>query len=146
MFDIVEHTREEWRELGYYYEFDKNIKRWRLVGSRSGLSNLVTQFRDFATRIHQHSLGEHDHLGPYSYFTLVLADAPAITDYGVFGSADDFVRFAHLLEEGLKTALPGRSIVIDNEYSTENEAWLELFIEGDNFDPSEADDFEWANR
>lgn len=146
MFDVIEHTREDWRDLGFYYDFDKVERRWRLIGTRSGLSNLAELIRTFANKCRARSVGEHEHLGPYSYFTLVLADAPAITDYGVFGRSDDLLQLATVLDDRVFANGPGQTIVIDAEYSNENEAVLELVIKEDGFDPSSADSFEWAKK
>lgn len=146
MFDVVEHTKEDWRDLGFYYEFEKVEKRWLLIGSRAGLSKLVELIRTFVNKSQACSVGEHEHLGPYSYFTLVLADAPAITDYGVFGPLDDLLELAKVLENRIGASRPGQTIVIDAEYSSGNEAMLELFVKEDGFDPSSADGFEWAKK
>ncbi len=31
-------TKREWRELGFFYDRDERAKRWRIVGSASGVS------------------------------------------------------------------------------------------------------------
>ena len=35
--ETQDHTREEWRELGFFYDRDDDAKEWRLRGSRDGL-------------------------------------------------------------------------------------------------------------
>lgn len=145
-FDIVEHTKEDWRELGFYYSFEKEEKTWLLQGSAQGLSNLGRELREFATGGQYTELGDHEHLGPYMYLTVITSEEPQITDYGLFGSKDDLIRLSEIIEVRLKRSKVGDIVIIDSEYSITNEAVLRMEIKEDGFDPTRADDFAWAKK
>jgi hypothetical protein len=54
-------TREDWRELGFYYDFDKSAARWQLIGSRDGLLKFRDILFDYAADPRHAGLSEHDH-------------------------------------------------------------------------------------
>lgn len=82
-FDVVEFTREELNDLGFYYDYDEETKVWIIEGTRKGLIGFAQILKDYATKTRNEKLGEHDHLGPYMYLTIVTAELPRITDYGI---------------------------------------------------------------
>lgn len=146
MFDIIAETKEEWRDLGFYYDFDKENTTWHLVGSLDGLSSFSRILREYADDERNNNIGEHEHLGPYMYLTIVTSESPKITDYGIFGSLSDLKRHSDLTSEKIKNSKPDIVLQIDTEYSDENEAILLFEIKNDGFDPSVADDFAWAKK
>ena len=64
-------TREGWRELGFYYDFDEARFCWRLIGSRSGLLKLRDILNGYADDPRNEQISEHEHYGPYSYLKLM---------------------------------------------------------------------------
>ena len=145
-YDVIAETREEWNELVFFYDYNKDTKEWLLEGSREGLLQFSRILREYASKESNKKLGEHDHLGPYSYLTIVTAELPGITDYGIFGSLINLSQLSDQLENGVKAAATGDIIKIDSEYSSSNEAVLIMKIRDDGFDPSEPDDFAWAKK
>ncbi len=146
MFDVIEYTKLDWQELGFFYEFDKENSSWHLRVSRSGLMNMVNFLNIYASKKENEKLGEHDHFGPYMYFTIVTAEDRCITDHGIFGSLVDFKFLSDLLKAKIANSDHGEIICIDSEYSNKNEAVISIEITADDFDPSSADDFSWAKK
>lgn len=146
MFDIKQHTIEDWRDLGFFYDFDKENNRWLLVGSRNGLLHLSEYLKDYVSNPKNNKPGEHKHFLPYSFLTIVTSDVPEITDYGVFGAVTDLENLANLIETKLKISQVGDLIEIGGEYSTDSRVSLLLQVKEDDFDPSSADKFSWLNK
>jgi hypothetical protein len=132
-------TRDEWRDLGFYYDFDEATARWRLVGSRSGLLHFRDLLIAYVTNPKNDRIAEHEHYGPYFYLTIRTWSEPAITPDGIVGTLVDIRRFAQLLEEKLQQASIGEMFMLDTEYAGSNSALLECKILEDGFDPASAD-------
>ncbi len=146
MINIKQETKEEWRELGFFYDYDKEKQRWLCIGSREGLLNLSNLLNEYASEPLNEKLGEHEHFPPYMYLTVVTWNEPQITDYGVFGSFSDLKRLANIIGEKLKGSNAGDTFQIDTEYSKDNKAKLLLQVKEDDFDPASADNFIWLNK
>ena len=132
-------TRQEWRDLGFYYDFDKATARWRLVGSRSGLLHFRDLLIAYANDPKRDRLSEHDHYGPYFYLTIRTWKEPAIVPDGIMGTLADIHRFAQLFEAKLQQSCIGEMFTIDTEYATNNAAILQCELQADGFDPASAD-------
>src|SRR5437868_6649889 len=100
-------TRDEWRDLGFYYDFDAAQARWRLVGSQSGLRHFRDILIGYANNPKHQQLSEHTHYGPYFYLTIRTWSEPAITPDGIVGTLADVRRLARLGDEKLQTTLVG---------------------------------------
>src|SRR5262249_21334698 len=132
-------TREEWRELGFFYELVDEPRSWRFVGSAAGLANLV-ELLHAAVRNPRDELGsEHAHHGPYTYPKVQTAESPAIDAHGIRGSLADLARLRDLIANGLRGLRPGESIAIGHEYSPAVRCPLRLELREADFDPASAD-------
>ena len=136
--DITPVTGEEWRNLGFYHELDPDRRVWRLCGSRSGLVG----FARLVARYVETSVTSPDAqplpLGPYGDLHIRLWERPGIDDEGVYGSSDDLLRLAQLVESRLADTRPGGEVVIGPEYAGDAECSLVFEIMDDDFDPAVA--------
>lgn len=132
-------TRDEWRDLGFYYDFDEATARWRLVGSHSGLLRFCDLLIAYASNPKHDRIPQHEHYGPYFYLTVRTWSEPAIAPDGIVGTLADLRRLAHLMEEKLQRASIGETFTIDTEYASNNAAIIQCEIGEDDFDPANAD-------
>ena len=132
-------TRIEWRELGFFYDYDKINSRWRLVGSRQGLLKFCDILNDYTADERNAPLSEHEHYGPYWYLKLTTWTEPIITADDIRGTLEDFRRLSKLTKQKLENASVGDRFIIDEEYSPKNEAKILFEIEADDFDAAKAD-------
>ena len=136
---VDEATRREWRELGFFYDYDKKEAYWRLVGSRDGLLKFCELLSQYASNPKNNLKSEHDHYGPYMYLEIMTWDEPQITDHAIAGPLADLQRLSEICRGKLTICKPGDVIVIDKEYSQANTAKLQFEIQENNFDPVNAD-------
>lgn len=137
--ELNEQTKEDWRELGFFYDYDKTDSCWRLVGSRQGLSKFCDILNDYAANERRAPLSEHEHYGPYWNLKLVTWNEAIITAHDILGTFEDFRGLAKLIRQKLENASVGDEFIIDEEYSLKNEAKLLFEIGADDFDVAEAD-------
>lgn len=137
--ELNEQTREDWRELGFFYDFDKNNCCWRLIGSQQGLLKFSDILNEYANDARKAALSEHEHYGPYWYLKLTTWEKPAITANAIYGRLEDFQSLSKLVKQKLLKTVVGDRITIDKEYSLENEARIVFEVKSDDFDASEAD-------
>lgn len=137
--ELDEQTREDWRELGFFYEYDKTHRCWRLVGSRQGLLNFCAVLTEYAADARNASLSEHEHYGPYWYLKIVTWSEALITTRDIRGTLNDLQRLAKIVEEKLGHFAAGENFLIDTEYSANNEAPMIFEIKEDDFDAATAD-------
>ena len=132
---INQMTREEWRDLGFYYDQDET--KWIFVGSNSGLQNFCILLEKYAGNKKHNVISEHDHFGPYFYLKITTWDRPVITKDAIYGRLIDFMNLSAIIKGKLNQ---GKSpFVIDKEYSHENELTLLFEIKEDGFDPASID-------
>ena len=136
---VDEATRREWRELGFFYDYDEKQACWRLIGSRAGLLRLCDLLDQYVGDPRNDKISEHDHYGPYMYLEVMTWHEAQITDHAVSGSLNDLRRLSALCREKLTSAKPGNVVSVDKEYSPSNTAKLQLEVREDNFDPAIAD-------
>lgn len=132
-------TREEWQDLGFFYDVDDSIKSWRLMGSKSGLAGFASTLRAYCANPRNATLSEHDHYGPYMYLKVMTWRDAGIDRNSVHGTLDDLIRLAELMDTALMHALPGDTIHLGRQYVPDAEYDLLLMIEHDDFDPAIAD-------
>ena len=136
---VDEATRSEWRELGFFYDYDAKEACWRLLGSRVGLLRFCDLLVQYAANPKNNKKSEHDHYGPYMYLEIMTWDEAQITDHAITGSWGQLQKLSELCREKLTTSNPGDVIAIDKEYSQINTAKLRFEIQHDDFDPASAD-------
>ena len=133
-----EQTKQEWRELGFFYERDDEAQSWKLVGSKTGLLSFAKALRSYASATGD-SPGEHRHYGPYWYLTVTTWTETEIIDRGICGPLEDLARLAGIIESKVDATQPGSSILIGDEFATRSSYALVLEVMEEGFDPSTAD-------
>lgn len=132
-------TQEEWRALGFFYDFDKNDSCWLLIGSRSGLHKFCDILNAFANDPSNEQISEHKHYGPYWYLKLMTWEEAEITEQAICGMPSDFKRLAEIIGRKLDSCVAGNKFSIGNEYAEGSKTILEFEVQEEEFDPSSAD-------
>ena len=135
----IQATREEWRQLGFFYETKTDPPCWRIVGSIEGLSNFPLILDLYAQDPRNKTLSEHAHYGPYMYLKVETAESPEIDDRSIRGSLSDLLRLRDLVTAQLQQARPGTTFVVRFEYSRSVTYPLHFEVREDGFDPASAD-------
>ena len=131
-------TALQWKELGFYYLVDEKEMVWTLRGDRAGLLKFVNSLREYAKNPVNHVIGEHEHFGPYFYLKVTTRSFASITDDGLTGMPEDFLKLASLIERYLATPAQ-KSFVIGKDFAPTATFSIRFEIEEDGFDPSSAD-------
>lgn len=128
----------EWRELGFYYDYNGYNKVWLIVASPEGLLNLIKILNDYSEQNAYAGVSEHLHIGPSSYLKLVTWNKAQIVKDGIYGQQNDFARLAEIIARQLDGLPRDRNwFVVDKEFGECNEAVLRfVVIRDDAFDPS----------
>jgi hypothetical protein len=132
-------VRDQWRELGFFYEVDDNAKAWRFRGSSAGLGRLVADLDTYVRKPTSTVEGEHEHLGPYMYLKIMTASNGFVNGDAIAGTLKDLSHLARLLENRLIHAVPGASFSIQREFLPTAEYALEFRVEPHEFDPATQD-------
>ena len=132
-------TREEWRELGFFYEVRESPACWRFVGSLSGLQGFVRVLDEYVRDPRNEAISEHRHYGPYMYLKVVTSDVAEIDRDGIRGSIADLVRLRDLVSNALRDLRPGESIYLGSEYAPSVAFRLFFEVREGEFDPASAD-------
>ena len=132
-------TREEWRELGFFYDRDDSSKEWLVVGSRAGLGEFAKLLREYAADPRNEMKSEHEHYGPYMYLEVMTWPDAGMDGHAIHGSLDDLRRLATLVDDRTASLHLGGRARIREEFSTTSEYALVLELRDDNFDPASAD-------
>jgi len=136
-YDFDEHYKREWRELGFYYDYDEQNHCWRFVGNKLGILNFCSILKNYISTPSKNNISEHEHYGPHSYLKIITWKTSIINSDGIFGTFPDLERLSNLISERVKN---GESqIFINEEYSYHNESSLLINIVDGIFDPSELD-------
>jgi len=141
-----EATRQDWRDLGFFYDQDKDARCWRFIGSKSGLLNFSTILNDYIADERNAALSEHEHYGPYWYLKIITWNEAVISERDITGTLDDFRRLGEIVKQRLENALPNDTFEIDKEYAPNNEFKLRFEVREDGFDPSEEDPLEYPSN
>lgn len=132
-------TREEWRKLGFFYEFDTKDSRWRLVGSRSGLLKFRDILNAYADDTKNQQVSEHEHYGPYCYLKIMTWEDAEITEQAICGTLSDIRRLAEIVDSKLGSYGEGSKFTIGDEYAGGSKTVLDFEVQGEGFDPVSAD-------
>ncbi|MDH7459706.1 hypothetical protein QEG73_00405 [Chitinophagaceae bacterium 26-R-25] len=141
MTDIEQRIKDEWRELSFYYDLEKNENKseWRFYGSKLGLYNFVNLLENYTTEPANNFLSEHDHYGPYNYLKVMTWHRAEITENYIAGTIADLKNLKNIIADKLEKAQPGQNFTIDKEYGTDNTSTLTFFTMKDDFDPASMD-------
>ena len=134
-----EATREEWRELGFFYERTDEPPCWRFVGSAAGLANLVKLLDAYVRDPRNEAVSEHEHYGPYMYLKVQTSESPDIDSQSIRGTLSDLARLRDLVASGLSELGLGQSFVVGPAYSPAVTFPLRLEVREPEFDPASAD-------
>jgi hypothetical protein len=138
-----EATRQEWRELDFFYDVQEDLEEWTLRGSKTGLANFVHIIRDYAAQSSNEQLGEHIHLGPYMYLEIGTAESPEITGHWIAGPLPSLNALATLIEQDLMRSPVGASMRFRAAFAPDSPYELAITIEDAGFDPATADAACW---
>jgi hypothetical protein len=132
-------TRDEWRELGFFYERDDEAKTWRIVGSHKGLQVFVRYVLDYASDAKNAALSEHIHLGPYMYLEIGTWTEPVITDHWIAGPLESLFSLATQAEKLIASAKVGEVLKFRDTFAPGSPYDLVLEVGDEAFDPAKAD-------
>lgn len=133
---VADLTRQEWQELGFFYDIDEDDSRWDLHGSKSGLLNLPKEIRAFTNKSEVY--GEHEHLLPHWYLTISYDEVADINKRGIQGKKADLLALADYLEKTISSSTEKSTIEAHLCITPTNFKML-LHVHGDSFDPSSLD-------
>jgi hypothetical protein len=139
--DEIEFYKNEWRELGFFYDLDEDNSQWLFTGSLGGLLKFRDLLLAYATNPHNDLLSEHDHYGTYllSYLKIMTWNQPGICANNIHGSLSDLQGLAYLVESKLKNMLPQTEASIGPEYAKDCGFSLVFRVMPDDFDPASMD-------
>jgi hypothetical protein len=132
-------TRQEWRDLGFFYDRDDLAKVWRLTGSRAGLLRFRDALLAYVADPLNAEQSEHEHSGPFMYLEILTWPEAGFDEHAIRGTLPDLERLATVVEGELTKAQPGETIRIQSEFAANSPYALILVVREDDFDPAEAD-------
>ena len=131
--------RDEWRELGYFYDRDDAARLWRIVGSSAGLIRFVTVLRDYVADPRNRKNSEHEHYGPYMSLEIMTWPTAGMDGHAIHGPLEDLARLADMVEGAVARLKPGETKMLRAEYAPEAKYELVIELRDDGFDPASAD-------
>ena len=132
-------TRDEWRELGFFYDRDDHSREWRVVGSRKGFHKFAELLRAYARNPRNAGMSEHDHYGPYMYLKIMTWPEQGMDANVIFGPVEKLAELADIVEREIVSAEPGEIRCIRDQFSSKAEYKLVLELRAEEFDPASAD-------
>lgn len=132
--EIPEKVREAWKDAGFACWFDSIASCWRIAGSREGLQRFCLELRSYARTAPRRRRGRGH--GPYPFINQGTRERPLISRAGIFGTPDDLIRLAHIIERDLPRSVPGEKQLIEWQYGENNTAKLVIEVREDDFDPA----------
>lgn len=132
-------TRREWRELGFYYDRDDDLKKWRILGTPQGLKAFARHIHEYASEPENSRVSEHIHLGPYWYLEIGTWPTPEITDHWIAGPLEALANLAVQIEQFASQASDQATLNLRSFFSPASPYELTLEVQPDGFDPALAD-------
>jgi hypothetical protein len=137
--DINAVTRSEWRSLGFFYERDDGLKKWRILGTANGLREFAHQIRLYAKNPKSKEISEHEHFGPYQYLKIGTWHRAEITQDWIAGPIESLERLAseidlYAIRSGTVNLFNLRPV-----FAPGSPYELSLELQPDDFDPALAD-------
>jgi len=136
-------TKEDWRMLGFYYDRDDFTKKWIFIGSKNGLEQFAINIEKYAINIKNSQIGEHDHIGPYSYLKIMTSDTFKITKNSICGSLNNLLKLSEKIKEKIKESKENDVFAIDSQFCEECEYSLEFSVKEYGYDPALSDKQLW---
>jgi len=134
-----QNTRDDWRELGFFYNRDDQDKVWTLTGSRAGLLRFRDALLAYVDDPRNALESEHDHYGPYGYLEVMTWSEAGFDDHAIRGPLGDLTKLAGIIENKIAEAQPGSAVRIREEFAKDSPYGLLLDVREDGFDPASAD-------
>ena len=131
--------RDDWRELGFFYDRDGQNRVWTFTSSRAGLLRFRDALLAYVADPRNTLKSEHEHYGPYSYLKIMTWPEAGFDDHAIRGPLADLGRLASLIEAKLAGARPGSAVRIREEFAEDSPYALLLDVREDGFDPASAD-------
>src|SRR5262249_54933108 len=132
-------TRQEWRELGFFYDRDDQTRVWTLTGSRAGLLRFRDALLSYVADPRHALKSEHEHYGPYLYLEVMTWPEAGFDVHAIRGPLADLERLAKLIEAKVVTARLSSTVQIREEFAPDSPYTLVLDLREDGFDPASAD-------
>jgi hypothetical protein len=133
-------TRQEWQELGFFYELDESSKDWIIIGSRAGLASFSALLRAYVADPRNAMQSEHEHYGPYHYLEVMTWTEAGMDDHSIHGTLLDLERLAKLVDERAAVLRPGERTRIREDYAPNAKYGLVLNLREDALDPATMDE------
>ena len=92
-----EATKQEWRDLGFFYDYCKDQRAWKLVGDKVGILKFADILTEFANNEENQEYSSHEHFGPYGYLKVMTTVKPEITEHFIGGTLSDLQRLADII-------------------------------------------------
>ncbi|MFT3800284.1 MAG: hypothetical protein QM766_03610 [Burkholderiaceae bacterium] len=136
----IERTRQEWRELGFYYDCDDQSKVWRILGSKAGLLAFAQLLRDYTEDSRNALVSEHEHYGPYYYLEIGTWPTAEITDHWIAGPLECLAELGRHIQAEVSSLEPGSVMRLRSVFAPDAPYELQLEVQSDDFDPAGADE------
>ncbi len=134
-------VRDEWRDLGFFYELDESSRTWIFVGSKGGLLKMCDILRAYVDQPSNRQISEHEHYGPYGYLEIMTWHSAGIDDHSIHGEICDLLRPSDLIGQKLESASAGSAFEIGKEYSEGTQFKLRFEVKAEGFDPASVDPY-----
>ncbi len=141
--EVPAKVREAWKQAGFICWFDPLASTWRIAGSRESLRHFCEELRAHARSGEKHRRGRGH--GPFPFINEGTRERPRISREGIFGTPDDILRLADLIERDLPRSVPGETQLIEWQYAENSPAKLVIEVREDDFDPATAPLLEQAS-
>jgi hypothetical protein len=137
--DINAATRSEWRSLGFFYDRDDELKKWRILGTNGGLREFARQIRLYASNPKNRGISEHEHFGPYQYLKIGTWPSAQITQDWIAGPLESLERLASEIDLCVMRSSTDNSFKLRHIFSPDSPYELLLELQPEGFDPALAD-------
>lgn len=138
-------TRDEWRELGFYFDYEESSKTHNIHGDRTGLSKFSKLLLDYTSNPSNAEPSEHDHIGPYMSLDIRTGKALKIRENCIEGTLDDLRMLSRFLEDQLSHSDSGQSFSFRNEDDASS-SLLCFHLHPNGFDSSSLDSMDWLKN
>ncbi len=137
--ELLEITRLEWRELGFFYLRDDAGCVWRLRGGRGGLQRFGQLLSDHVDGPGGLAGREPQQLGPTLMLKIGAAASPVITAQGVWGPQSRLHQLGATVQAWVSGARPGEVMRLKASFAPDAAYELQLEMQDDAFDPALAE-------
>ena len=141
--ELKEITKQEWHELGFYYDKDNDKKLWVIIGDKKGILIFANMIEEYTNHPNNDKISEHDHYGPYAYLEIMTWDKPGMDEHAIHGTLADLKRLAYIIKNELEKYQPNSTFYIGTNYASDCKYKLAIEVKENNFNPARADTQLW---